>query len=132
MQVPGGLANSDSEKAEALADNLESQFQPVPVLPMLPRKAVTFLTKVFNGVLKWQHYPAVWKHARMISLLKPGKDPVLPLSYRPISLLDTVGKFFKKILLSRIMAEINSQGLFRDAVRVLTWAQHDLAADPIS
>ena len=34
LQVPGGLANSDSEKAEALADNLESQFQPVPVLPM--------------------------------------------------------------------------------------------------
>ena len=105
LQVPGVLANSDSEKAEALADNLESQFQPVPVLPMqmdhvervreamesfalapaseplltnptevfkaiaelkvgkapgpngvpnrtlknLPRKAVTFLTKVFNG-----------------------------------------------------------------------------------
>ena len=107
LQVPGGLANSDSEKAEALADNLESQFQPVPVPPMqmdhvervkvamesfalapasetllrnptevfkaiaelkvgkasgpngvpnralrnLPRKAVTFLRKVFNGVL---------------------------------------------------------------------------------
>ena len=34
LQVPGGLANSDSEKAEALADNLESQFQLVPVLPM--------------------------------------------------------------------------------------------------
>jgi hypothetical protein len=27
--VPGGLALSDSEKAEALADSLEAQFQPV-------------------------------------------------------------------------------------------------------
>ena len=26
---PGGIALSDSEKAEALADNLETQFQPV-------------------------------------------------------------------------------------------------------
>ena len=34
LQDPGGLANSESEKAEALEDNLESQFQPVPVLPM--------------------------------------------------------------------------------------------------
>ena len=34
LQVPGGLAYSDSEKAGALADNLESQFQPVLVLPM--------------------------------------------------------------------------------------------------
>ena len=152
LQVPGGLACSDSEKAEALADNLESQFQPVPVPPLqmdnvervreamqsfafapasrplltsptevckaiaelkvskapgpngvpnralrnLPRKAITFLTKVFNAVLKWQHYPAVWKHARVISLRKPGKDPTLPSSYRPISLLDTVGKLIEK------------------------------------
>jgi hypothetical protein len=29
LQVPGGLAPSDSEKAEALADSLEAQFQPV-------------------------------------------------------------------------------------------------------
>jgi hypothetical protein len=29
LLVPGGLALSDSEKAEALADNLEAQFQPV-------------------------------------------------------------------------------------------------------
>ena len=74
----------------------------------LPQKSVIFLTKVFNAVLKWQHYPAVWKHARMISLLKPGKYSALPSSYRPISLLDTVGKLFGKILLSRIVAEINS------------------------
>jgi hypothetical protein len=29
LQVPGGLALSESEKAEALADSLETQFQPV-------------------------------------------------------------------------------------------------------
>jgi hypothetical protein len=29
LVTPGGIAVSDSEKAEALADNLESQFQPV-------------------------------------------------------------------------------------------------------
>jgi hypothetical protein len=29
LQVSGGLALSDSEKAEALADSLEAQFQPV-------------------------------------------------------------------------------------------------------
>jgi hypothetical protein len=29
LVTPGGIARSDSEKAEALADNLETQFQPV-------------------------------------------------------------------------------------------------------
>jgi hypothetical protein len=29
LQVPGGLALSNSERAEALADSLEAQFRPV-------------------------------------------------------------------------------------------------------
>ena len=35
LVTPGGLAFSDSEKAEALADSLEAQFQPVndPSIP---------------------------------------------------------------------------------------------------
>ena len=57
-------------------------------LRTFPRKAVTFLTKIINVVLKWQHYPAVWKHLRVISLFKPGTNPAVPSYYKPISLLD--------------------------------------------
>jgi hypothetical protein len=56
----------------------------------------------------------MWKHARVISILKPGKDPVLPASYRRISLLDTIGKLFEKILLARILHEVSERGLVRD------------------
>jgi hypothetical protein len=107
LQVLGGLSLSDSEKAEALADSLETQFQPMndpsdpaviqmvnevmrayeyapasepklsspleiqqairclkvrkapgqngipnTVLRHLPQRAITFLTKVFNAVLR--------------------------------------------------------------------------------
>jgi hypothetical protein len=107
LQGPGGVALSDSEKAEALADSLEAQFQPVDdpsdpaftelvdvemraheyapaseptlttpsevikavkglkvgkapgpnfvpnrVLRHLPKRAITFLTKVVNAVLR--------------------------------------------------------------------------------
>ena len=52
--------------------------------------------------------------ARVISILKPGKDPALPSSYRPISLLDTIGKLFEKILLPRILYVVNERGLLRD------------------
>jgi hypothetical protein len=48
------------------------------------------------------------------SILKLGKDPTLPSSYRPISLLDTVGKLFEKILLTRILREVNELGLLQD------------------
>jgi hypothetical protein len=47
-------------------------------------------------------------------MLKQGKDPKLSSSYRPISLLDTVGKLFEKTLLARVLREVNEFGLMRD------------------
>ena len=47
----------------------------------------------------------------MISILKPGKDPALPSSHRPISLLDRFGKLFEKILLVRILQVVKERGL---------------------
>jgi len=47
-------------------------------------------------------------------ILKPGKDPALPSSYRPISMLDSIGKLFEKILLAWILHELSERGLMRD------------------
>ena len=47
-------------------------------------------------------HPANWKNARVFSILKPGKDPALTSTYLPISLLETIGKLFEKVLLTRI------------------------------
>ena len=44
----------------------------------------------------------------------PGKDPALPLSYRPISLLDSIGKLFEKVVIARILHEVSERGLMRD------------------
>jgi hypothetical protein len=165
----GGIALSDSEKAEALADSLETQFQPVtdPSVPAiiemvnaelrsysmspasepkltnpeevqeairvlkvskapgpnsvpkralkhLPQRAVLLLVQIFNAILLTHHFPTVWKHARVISILKPGKDLALPSSYRPISLLDTIGKLSEKILLARILHVVIERGLMRN------------------
>jgi hypothetical protein len=59
-------------------------------------------------------FPLVWKHTRVFSTLKLGKDPALPSTYRPISLLDTIGKLFEKILIDRIPHEISERRLMRD------------------
>ena len=158
LVTPGGIALSDSEKAEALADSLESQFQPVtdhsvpavieivdvqlgsyfitPVSePKLTKpeevqeairvlkvrkapapngirnralkhhlqRAISFLVLIFNATLLTHYFPTAWKHARVISILKPRKDPALPSSYRFISLLHTIGKLLEKILLAGIL-----------------------------
>jgi hypothetical protein len=69
---------------------------------------------VFNEVLRRQYFPSVWKHARVVSILKPRKDPTLHYSYRLVSLLATVGKLFEKILLVRVLREVNERGLLRE------------------
>ena len=83
-------------------------------LKHLPKRAVSLLALIFNAVLRTHHFPQTWKHARVISILKPGKGPALPSSYRPISLLDRIGKLFEKILLARILHGINKRGLMGD------------------
>jgi hypothetical protein len=45
---------------------------------------------------------------------KAGKGPHAALFYRLISLLNTIGKLFEKILLRRVLKEVNERGLLRD------------------
>jgi hypothetical protein len=134
--TPGGIALSDSDKGETLADNLETQFQLVTNLSVpagiemvdmalrsyfmtpasehkstnpeevqeairglkvskapgpnsipnrafkhLPQRAVSLLVQIFNMILLTHHFPTACKHARVISILKPWKDPALPSNY---------------------------------------------------
>jgi len=45
--------------------------------------------------------------------MKLGKDPALPSSHQPISLLDTIG-LFENILPARIICEVSERGLPRN------------------
>jgi hypothetical protein len=67
-----------------------------------------------NSVLHRQYFPPAWKHALVVSILKPGNDPTLPSSYKPISLIDTFGKVLEKILVARVLREQNGGALLRD------------------
>jgi hypothetical protein len=87
---------------------------PNRALKHLPLRAISLLVTLFNAILTIQYFPAEWKLARVFSILKPGKNPALPSSYRPISLLDTIGKLFEKILLARILKELSERDLLRD------------------
>ena len=76
--------------------------------------AMSLLVTIFNSALIIQSFPTEWKHASVISIPKAGKNPALTASYRPISLLDTIGKVFENILPARILKEVTGGGRFRD------------------
>jgi len=73
------------------------------IVKNLPLKTIILLTYIFNAIFRLSYFPTSWKSALIITILKPGKQPDLPESYRPISLLPTFGKIFEKLLLKRLV-----------------------------
>jgi hypothetical protein len=106
LVTPGGLALSDSEKAEALADSLEVQFQPLNDL------SVPAVIEVVNEVMRVYSYatasePQLTNPAEAetaIRGLKVGKAPCtdgIPnraLKYLPLSVVSLLVVLFNAIL----------------------------------
>ena len=61
-------------------------------LKELPEVAVRLITYIFNAILRTKTFPLQWKTAQIKLILKPGKQPDNPSSYRPISLLPVLSK----------------------------------------
>ncbi|GFT43964.1 RNA-directed DNA polymerase from mobile element jockey [Trichonephila clavipes] len=156
---PTGIAYTDTQKAETLANALEDQFQlnniqnpdtdnqhmrlvdrffindnnfddtPISTKPSellqyikklkikkapgkdkitnkmvlnFPISIIFQLTNLINKILYSGHFPQAWKTATVIPILKPGKDPTLATSHRPISLLPVLSKLAERIILNRL------------------------------
>ena len=50
--------------------------------------------------------PKIWRKTKVIAIEKPGKDPRLAESYRPISLLTTCYKLLERLVLHRVSPEV--------------------------
>jgi len=66
------------------------------IVKNLTRKAIIFLSHLYNAILRLSFFPSTWKHSIVVLILKPNKPPENPASYRPISLLPTLSKIFEK------------------------------------
>ena len=77
------------------------------LLTLLP-----FLQRLFDGSLRLCHFPEAWRRARVVALRKPGKQTYdVASSYRPISLLSSVGKLLETIVNRRVMNYVESRQL---------------------
>ncbi|GFV39586.1 probable RNA-directed DNA polymerase from transposon X-element [Trichonephila clavipes] len=81
------------------------------MLKNFPIKLILILTILINKILKFNHFPDNWKEAIIFPINKPGKDPHLASSYRPISLLSTIGKLTESIILHRLKNFINENNI---------------------
>lgn len=73
------------------------------VLKKMPDIFFTTITTIFNWCLLNGYFPNHFKKAKVIPVLKSGKDPKMANSYRPISILSMLDKVFEKIIHKRLL-----------------------------
>jgi len=62
-----------------------------------------YITAMYNGCLRKGVFPKRWKRAKLIPIVKPGKEDSDEMTkFRPLSLLNIEGKIMEKILITRI------------------------------
>ena len=68
------------------------------------------LLKLIN--LSWEkgELPQIWKNAHLVPILKKGKNPAEPKSYRPISLTSCIGKIAERMINRRLYWYLESTG----------------------
>ena len=72
------------------------------ILKNMTNTFYTLITQIFNWCLSNGYFPQIFKTAKVVPILKPGRDAKSPTSYRPISMLNCLDKVFEKIVLQRI------------------------------
>jgi hypothetical protein len=61
-----------------------------------------------NDIVSTSKIPNLFKRAKVIAIIKPGKDGTDPAHYRPISLLSVVYKLLERLILQRIQPLIEN------------------------
>lgn len=101
-EITKAIAEFPKAKAPG-SDGLPVEFYSSHLEIFTPR-----LLKLYNSIFTDSELPASMREATIVLIPKPGKDPHLPESYRPISLLQVDVKIIAKILAIRLNAVILS------------------------
>ena len=100
-------------------------------LRALPPNAIEALKCLYNAALACGYFPRPYKTANIRLIPKPGKTTTDPSNYRPISLLNLLGKIFEKLLNRRLRLHLDTHDLIPShqyAFRPLTSTEDALNA----
>lgn len=87
-------------------DNIHNQM-----LRNLPPAGKIYLLSLYNRIWTEKSFPSQWHKAIVVPVQKPGKDPSLPNSYRPICLTSCVCKVMERMVSNRLMWFLESENL---------------------
>ncbi|GFR94956.1 LINE-1 retrotransposable element ORF2 protein [Elysia marginata] len=65
-------------------------------------KTMSWILNLLNNCIGTCRIPKGWRKTKVVALLKPGKDPKVPKSYHPISLLCILYKLYERMIMARM------------------------------
>ena len=72
----------------------------------------TWLSKIFNAIANLEAIPSLFKKGILIPIYKgKGKDPLIPTSYRGITLTSVIAKTFENLLLDRMFPILRDRNI---------------------
>lgn len=75
---------------------------PYSVIEKAHRHLPALLPDLFTASIRTGHFPGAWKHANCVVIPRGGRrDPSVPKSYHPISLLSNISKVLEKLIAKR-------------------------------
>lgn len=87
---------------------------PMIVLKHLPDRVIIALAIIFNNSINHYYFAKDWNCAKVLPILKNGKPPDEPASYRPISLTSNVSKIYEMVVNIRIVNFSTEQNIIPD------------------
>lgn len=102
---PDSTAKVTTDEIKEVIKNLKNKIAPGPdnITAEIVKKLASNTSFLDQMVNVMNHYvtsgtfPHIWKTANLIFLEKPQKSPNDPPSYRPICLLNLMGKILEKL-----------------------------------
>lgn len=100
-ELNAAIKKCKPRKAAGLDDILTEQIK------HFGTKTKRWLLNMYNACLQQCKLPNIWRKAKIIAILKPGKEANNPKSYRPISLLCHTYKIFERLIHNRLSPTVD-------------------------
>ncbi|KAH1006087.1 hypothetical protein HUJ05_006856 [Dendroctonus ponderosae] len=81
------------------------------VLVACAKETPKVFLEVLNSCLQKGEFPAIWKNAKLILIEKPKKSKEGQTTYRPLCLIDEMGKVFEALIKTRLQEDMKNKGL---------------------
>ena len=81
------------------------------IIKKLPNNIIKYITNLYSISFATGYFPNIFKKSHLIPIPKPNKNHQLPGSFRPIVLLEILGKLLEKLINVRLRQHLQTNNL---------------------